>query len=121
MRPECTSRCGAGKRVTLDRVGMFADGVRGAARGRRDFSPCPSYVDEIILVTRIRYAPPSKIFSTTRAPLPRRRAPWRSGIKKYVARENCTARTLIAINGGANMNFDRLAVYSRARGLGRAA
>jgi threonine dehydratase len=25
-----------------------------------------------------------------------------------VARENCTGRTLIAINGGANMNFDRL-------------
>ena len=31
-----------------------------------------------------------------------------AGIKKYVAREGCTGRTLVAINGGANMNFDRL-------------
>jgi threonine dehydratase len=31
-----------------------------------------------------------------------------AGIKKYVARESCTGRTFIAVNSGANMNFDRL-------------
>jgi threonine dehydratase len=31
-----------------------------------------------------------------------------AGVKKYAARESCTGRTLVAINGGANMNFDRL-------------
>ncbi len=41
-----------------------------------------------------------------------------AGIKKYVARENCTARTLIAINGGANMNFDRLRYVAERADLG---
>jgi len=31
-----------------------------------------------------------------------------AGIKKYVVRERCTGRRLVAINCGANMNFDRL-------------
>ena len=31
-----------------------------------------------------------------------------AGIKKYVAREHCRDRTFVAINCGANMNFDRL-------------
>jgi threonine dehydratase len=31
-----------------------------------------------------------------------------AAIKKYIAREKCTGKRLIAINCGANMNFDRL-------------
>ena len=31
-----------------------------------------------------------------------------AGIKQYVAREQCRERTLVAINCGANINFDRL-------------
>jgi threonine dehydratase len=31
-----------------------------------------------------------------------------AGIKRYVAREQCRDKTLISINCGANMNFDRL-------------
>jgi threonine dehydratase len=31
-----------------------------------------------------------------------------AGLKRYVARENTQGKTLIAINSGANMNFDRL-------------
>jgi threonine dehydratase len=41
-----------------------------------------------------------------------------AGIKKYVTRENCTGRTLIAINGGANMNFDRLRYIAERADLG---
>src|SRR6202030_258728 len=41
-----------------------------------------------------------------------------AGIKKYVARENCSARTFIAINGGANMNFDRLRYVAERADLG---
>jgi threonine dehydratase len=35
-----------------------------------------------------------------------------------VARENCTARTFVAINAGANMNFDRLRYIAERADLG---
>lgn len=41
-----------------------------------------------------------------------------AGIKKYTARENCAERTLIAINGGANMNFDRLRYVAERADIG---
>src|ERR1700761_5985942 len=41
----------AGKRVTLDRVGIFADGVAGRRVGEEPFRLARQYVDEIILVT----------------------------------------------------------------------
>jgi threonine dehydratase len=41
-----------------------------------------------------------------------------AGIKKFVARETCTERTLIAINCGANMNFDRLRYVAERADLG---
>ena len=41
----------AGKRVTLDRVGMFADGVAVRRVGEETFRLARQYVDEIILVT----------------------------------------------------------------------
>jgi threonine dehydratase len=41
-----------------------------------------------------------------------------AGIKKYVARESCTARTLIAVNCGANMNFDRLRYVAERADIG---
>ena len=31
-----------------------------------------------------------------------------AGIKKYVEREGCTGQVLVAIDSGANINFDRL-------------
>jgi len=41
-----------------------------------------------------------------------------AGIKKYVARENCLERTFIAINCGANMNFDRLRYVAERADVG---
>jgi threonine dehydratase len=41
----------AGKRVTLERVGMFADGVAVRRVGEETFRLARQYVDEIILVT----------------------------------------------------------------------
>jgi len=40
----------AGKRVTLDRVGIFADGVAVKRVGEEPFALCRTYVDEILLV-----------------------------------------------------------------------
>jgi threonine dehydratase len=109
----------AGKRVTLDRVGMFADGVAVRRVGEETFRLARQYVDEIILVTTDQIcAAIQDIFQDTRSIAEAAGALAVAGIKKYVARENCSARTLIAINGGANMNFDRLRYIAERADLG---
>src|SRR5580698_1330348 len=109
----------AGKRVTLPRVGIFADGVAVRRVGEETFRLARQYVDEIILVTTDQIcAAIQDIFQDTRSIAEAAGALAVAGIKKYVARENCTARSFIAINGGANMNFDRLRYVSERADLG---
>ena len=109
----------AGKRVTLDRVGMFADGVAVRRVGEETFRLAKQYVDEIILVTTDQIcAAIQDIFQDTRSIAEAAGALGVAGIKKYVGRENCTERTFIAINGGANMNFDRLRYVAERADLG---
>ncbi len=109
----------AGKRVTLERVGMFADGVAVRRVGEETFRLARQYVDEIILVTTDQIcAAIQDIFQDTRSIAEPAGALAVAGIKKYVARENCAARTLIAINGGANMNFDRLRYVAERADIG---
>ena len=99
----------AGKRVTLERVGIFADGVAVRRVGEEPFKLARQYVDEILLVTTDQIcAAIQDIFQDTRSIAEPAGALAVAGIKKYVAREECSERTLVAINGGANMNFDRL-------------
>jgi threonine dehydratase len=109
----------AGKRVTLERVGMFADGVAVRRVGEETLRLARQYVDEIILVTTDQIcAAIQDIFQDTRSIAEPAGALAVAGVKKYVARENCKDRTLIAINGGANMNFDRLRYVAERADLG---
>src|SRR5580698_9377040 len=109
----------AGKRVTLDRVGMFADGVAVRRVGEETFRLARQFVDEVILVTTDQIcAAIQDIFQDTRSIAEPAGALAVAGIKKYVARENCTARTIIAVNSGANMNFDRLRYVAERADLG---
>ncbi len=109
----------AGKRLTLDRVGIFADGVAVRRVGEETFRLAKQYVDEILLVTTDQIcAAIQDIFEDTRSIAEPAGALAVAGIKKYVGREGCTERTLIAINGGANMNFDRLRHVAERADLG---
>ena len=109
----------AGKRVTLERVGMFADGVAVRRAGEETFRLARQYVDEVVLVTTDQIcAAIQDIFQDTRSIAEPAGALAVAGIKKYVARENCKSRTLIAINSGANMNFDRLRYVAERADLG---
>ena len=109
----------AGKRVTLDRVGIFADGVAVRRVGEETFRLAQQYVDEILLVTTDQIcAAIQDIFEDTRSIAEPAGALAVAGIKKYVAREECTNRALVAINGGANMNFDRLRYVAERGDLG---
>jgi threonine dehydratase len=109
----------AGRRVTLDRVGGFADGVAVKRVGEETFRLAREYVDEVILVTTDQIcAAIQDIFEDTRSIVEPAGALAVAGIKKFVARETCTERTLIAINCGANMNFDRLRYVAERADIG---
>jgi threonine dehydratase len=109
----------AGKRVTLERVGSFAEGVAVRRVGEETFRLAKLHVDEVILVTTDQIcAAIQDIFEDTRAIAEPSGALAVAGLKKYVARENCTDRHLIAINCGANMNFDRLRYVTERADLG---
>lgn len=109
----------AGKRVTLPRVGNFADGVAVRRVGEETFRLARQYVDEIVLVTTDQIcAAIQDIFEDTRSIAEPAGALAVAGIKKYVAREACTGRALVAINGGANMNFDRLRYVAERADVG---
>jgi len=109
----------AGKRVTLDRVGTFADGVAVRRVGEEPFRLAQQFVDEVILVTTDQIcAAMQDIYEDTRAIAEAAGALAVAGIRKYVARESCTERRLIAINCGANMNFDRLRYVAERADIG---
>ncbi|HEX9773373.1 MAG TPA: threonine ammonia-lyase, biosynthetic [Steroidobacteraceae bacterium] len=99
----------AGQRVTLDRVGIFADGVAVRRAGEETFRLARRYVDEVLLVSTDEIcAAIQDIFEDNRTIAEPAGALAVAGIKRYVAREACTGRTFVSLNSGANMNFDRL-------------
>ena len=99
----------AGRRVTLDRVGIFADGVAVKRVGEETFALCREHVDEILLLdTDEICAAIQDVFEDTRSIVEPAGALAVAGIKKFVAREGWRDKRLVAINSGANMNFDRL-------------
>jgi threonine dehydratase len=109
----------AGKRVTLDRVGIFADGVAVRRVGEETYRLVKQYVDEVILVSTDQIcAAIADIFEDTRAIAEPAGALAVAGIKKYAARENCRGRTFIAVHSGANMNFDRLRYVAERADIG---
>jgi len=99
----------AKKRVVLEQVGIFADGVAVKQIGKEPFSVVKDYVDEVILVSTDEIcAAIMDIFDDTRAITEPAGALAVAGLKKYVKRNNVEGECLIAVNSGANMNFDRL-------------
>jgi threonine dehydratase len=98
-----------GERVTLERVGIFADGVAVKRVGEETFRLAQKYVDEVLLVTTDEIcAAIQDIFEDNRTIAEPAGALAVAGLKKFVAREQSRDRTLISLNCGANINFDRL-------------
>jgi threonine dehydratase len=99
----------AGERISLERVGIFADGVAVRKVGAENFRLARELIDEMIIVdTDEICAGIQDIFEDTRSIVEPAGAMAVAAIKKFVAREGCVDRRLVAINCGANMNFDRL-------------
>ncbi len=109
----------AGRRVTLERVGIFADGVAVRRVGEETFSVCRGHVDEIVLLdTDEICAAIQDVFEDTRSIVEPAGALAVAGLKQYVAREGWRGKRLVAINSGANMNFDRLRHVAERADLG---
>lgn len=109
----------AGSRVVLDHVGLFADGVAVAQVGENTFEVARHYVDEVITASTDEICAAIKdIFDDTRSIAEPAGALALAGLKKYVTREACEGKTLIAIDSGANINFDRLRHISERTEIG---
>ena len=107
------------RRVVLSEVGLFADGVAVKQIGRETWRVAKQLVDEVITVNTDEICASIKdIFDDTRTIMEPAGALAVAGIKKYVAEKNVSQQTLIAINSGANMNFDRLRHVSERAELG---
>ena len=99
----------AGRRVKLDSVGIFADGVAVRQVGQLTFDLCRQHVDEIIRVDVDEICSSIKsVYQATRSIVEPAGALALAGLKKYVRDRGIKDQTLVAINSGANMNFDRL-------------
>ncbi len=109
----------AGERVSLPQVGIFADGVAVRQIGEEPYRIALECVDDVITVdTDAICAAIKDIFDDTRSIAEPAGALSVAGLKAYVARENLTGKTLIAIDSGANINFDRLRHVAERAELG---
>ncbi|MBY0577108.1 MAG: threonine ammonia-lyase, biosynthetic [Gallionellaceae bacterium] len=109
----------AKRRVTLDHVGLFADGVAVKQVGQETFRLCRKLVDEIVLVdTDATCAALKDVFEDTRSILEPAGALAIAGAKLYAEREKLNGETLVAIASGANMNFDRLRFIAESAEIG---
>ncbi len=107
------------RRVELKRVGIFADGVAVKQVGELTFELAKRYVDEIVLVNTDDIASAIKdIYYDTRNIVEPAGALAVAGIKRYVKEKGMENRTLVAINSGANMNFDRLSFVAERAVIG---
>ena len=112
----------AGAPVTLEHVGIFADGVAVRRVGDETFRLCQQFVDEIITVgTDQICAGIRDIFEDTRSIVEPAGGLTAAAVKKYVGQHGIVGQTLVTINCGANVNFDRLRHIAERAAVGEEA
>jgi threonine dehydratase len=109
----------ARKRIRLDHVGLFADGVAVKEVGKETFRLCRQYIDEMVLVdTDEMCAAIKDVFEDTRVVLEPAGALSVAGAKAWAAKHGARGKTLVAVASGANTNFDRLRFIAEEAELG---
>ena len=109
----------AGRRVRLKSVGIFADGTAVAQIGKEPFRVMKETVDEVVTVSTDEICAAIKdIFDDTRSICEPSGALAAAGLKKYVEQTGCQGQTLLAVDSGANTNFDRLRYISERTEIG---
>jgi len=111
----------AGHRVTLDDVGIFADGVAVREVGELTFALARRSVDEIVRVSNDEICAAIKdVFDDTRSIMEPAGALAVAGLKTWVASTGFAGGRVAAVLSGANMNFDRLRFVAERAELGEA-
>ncbi|HBT82716.1 MAG TPA: threonine ammonia-lyase, biosynthetic, partial [Desulfuromonas sp.] len=109
----------AHRRVVLDSVGIFADGVAVRQVGKLTFDYCRTCVDDIVRVDVDELCGAIKsVYQATRSIVEPAGALGLAGLKKYVTKTGVQGQTLVAINSGANMNFERLRYVAERTQIG---
>ena len=109
----------AGRRVTLDSVGIFADGVAVREVGKLTFPIVQSTVDEIVRVSNDEICAAIKdVFGDTRTIVEPAGALAVAGLRAWVERDAVANARLVAVLSGANINFDRLRFVAERAELG---
>ena len=109
----------AGSRVVLDQVGIFADGVAVRQVGEEPFRVAQTCVEEVILVSTDEICAAIKdIFDDTRSITEPAGALAVAGLKKFLETNDVQGQQLVAIDSGANINFDRLRHVAERSELG---
>jgi threonine dehydratase len=105
--------------VTLKHVNIFADGVAVKQVGRETFRLCRELVDDMVLVDTDEICAAIKdIYEDTRSIVEPAGGLALAGAKRWIERRRAKDRVLVAITGGANMNFDRLRFVAERAELG---
>ncbi len=112
----------AGRRVKLDQVGLFADGVAVKQVGAETFRLCSELVDDVIACRHGRdvRGDQGRVRGHARDPRARGRARHRGRESVCRSVRGIRDETLVAIASGANMNFDRLRFVAEEAELGEA-
>ena len=117
--PTLHAALAAGRRVELAQVGLFADGVAVRLIGEETFRVARTRVDEVVLVSTDEICAAIKdIFDDTRGIAEPAGALAVAGLKRYVERTGIRGEHLVAIESGANVNFDRLRHIAERAELG---
>ncbi len=97
------------KRVILDSVGIFADGVAVKQIGEQTFNLIQPHLDDSVLVSIDDICAAIKdIYEETRSIVEPAGALSLAGMKQYIKDKSIKDKNIVTINCGANMNFDRL-------------
>ncbi|ACL73848.1 threonine ammonia-lyase, biosynthetic [Thioalkalivibrio sulfidiphilus] len=117
--PSMTEALRRKRRIILDQVGIFADGVAVRQVGEENYRLARKHVDEMLLVSTDEICAAIKdIFDDTRVMAEPAGALAVAGIKKYVEARGVSGQNLVAVLSGANMNFDRLRYVAERAELG---
>jgi threonine dehydratase len=110
-----------GRRIHLDHVGIFSDGVAVREVGELTFPIVQHAVDEIVRVTNDEICAAIKdVFDDTRSVMEPAGALAVAGLKAWVERDEARNQSIVAVLSGANVNFDRLRFVAERAEIGEA-
>jgi len=107
------------RRIKLDYINPFADGVAVKEVGDITFALCQKYVDDYINVSTDEICFATKIiFNNLRAIPEPSGALALAGLLSYIQKHQLKNKNLIAINTGANIDFERLRFIAERTKIG---